>query len=449
MTSSRRTISRRRLLAGATAAGTFSFFPGFAFGQRQSTSPNEKLNIACIGVGNRGFHNLNNVASENIVALCDVDDRQAGPAYARYPDAKRFRDFRRMFDQMEREIDAVVVSTPDHTHAVASIEAMRRGKHLYCEKPLTHDVREVRAVLEVARESKVATQLGNQGHSAEDIRRFCEWIWDGAIGTVREVHAFCHSDYGRQHQLDEVKQAQPIPDTLDWDLWLGPAEHRPYNSLFVPGTWRAWMPFGCGVVGDWVCHVLDPVYWALDLGSPTTIAAETFDYDPTLHGLTVPNQSTIEFEFPAKEDRPAVKIIWYDGASRPDEPEELTANGESLPDIGALVIGDEGKIVYGSHGASGVRILPDEKMRSYQEPEKTIPRSQGHHADWIAACKGGPPASSNFEYGAPLAEVALLGVVAIRSAGRKLTWKPEAMQFTGDDEATQFLQWPYRNGWEL
>lgn len=431
-----------------TAASASALLPGQLFGQDQSTSPNEKLNIAAIGVGGRGFHNLREVAGENIIALCDVDDQRAAEAYAAFPQAKRYKDFRRMLDQHDQEIDAVVVSTPDHTHAVAVVDAFGRGKHVFCEKPLAHDIREVRAMVEAAEKSGVATQMGNQGHSSEDIRRFCEWIWDGAIGPVREVHAFCHSNYSAIDQLDVLQTTEAVPDSLDWDLWLGPAKQRPYHSVYVPGTWRSWMPFGTGVIGDWVCHVLDPVFWALDLGAPTTIQAETFGYDPKKNGLTFPPGTKIAYDFPAKGDRPAVKITWYDGDQRPERPAELP-EGQDLPDIGALVIGDEGKIVYGSHGAGGVRIIPDEKMKAYQAPEKTIRRSQGHHADWILACKGGPPASSPFSYGGPLAELGLLGVIAIRLSGRPLQWNSPAMKFEEDDQATAMLQWPYRDGWKL
>jgi len=442
-------ITRRTFLGGtAASAAAFSFLPGRALGREGAPSPNSKLNIAAVGVGGRGLANLHDLRDENIVALCDVDQERAAKAYEQFPNARRFRDFRRMLEQMDKEVDAVVVSTPDHAHAVACMMAIRMGKHVYCEKPLAHSVYEVREIVKAARKHKVATQLGNQGHSAEDIRRFCEWIWDGAIGKVREVHAICGSSYSRIGRLDAIKEAVPAPPTLDWDLWLGPAPYRPYHPEYVPGKWRSWMAFGTGAIGDWVCHVVDPVFWALNLGHPTSVEAETGDYDPEKHGETFPRASTVRYEFPARGDLPPVKLTWYEGASEPPRPEELEPD-QKVTDMGAIVIGDKGKIMYGSHGAGGARIIPRAKMKEYKPPPRTIPRSAGHHVEWVAACKGGKPAGSNFDYGGPLTEIALLGIIAMRCKGRRLLWSAEKMEFTNDKEANRYLHFPYRKGWTL
>ncbi len=441
-------INRRGFLkASATAIASFTIVPGSVLGLNGAVSPNSKLNIACVGIGGQGAADLDGVSGENIVALCDVDSKQGGKSFERFPKAKTFKDFRRMFDAVEKDIDAAVIATPDHVHAAAVLNAIRRGKHVYCEKPLAHSVYEVRTVMEEARKHKVVTQLGNQGHSYDSIRTFCEYIWDGAIGNVREVHAMCNSVYSHMNDLAILDQKQAVPETLDWDLWLGPAQNRPYNSTYVPGKWRSWMPFGTGVIGDWTCHVVDPVFWALKLGAPSTIEAETGDYDPKIHGDTFPKGSIVRYEFPAIENRPAVKLIWYDGANRPAKPEELDKG--QLPGIGALVVGDKGKILYGSHGAAGVKLLPDSRMKEYKEPAKTIPRSPGHHKEWIDACKNGKQAESNFNYGGPLAEVALLGVIAMRVKNRKLEWDGKNMRFTNSDEANQFIKPTFREGWGL
>jgi predicted dehydrogenase len=356
-----------------------------------------------------------------------------------------------MLEKMDKDIDAVAVSTPDHSHAVAAMMAIKMGKHVYCEKPLAHSIYEVRTITEAARKHKVATQLGNQGHSSERIRMFCEWIWDGAIGKVTEVHAIYSGSYNRYADLDRITEKHPIPRTLNWDLWLGPAPYRTYHPMYLPGKWRGWMQFGTGAIGDWVCHVLDPVFWALKLGAPMTVQADTFDYDLKKHGETFPAKSIVRYEFPARADSPPVKLTWYEGGAKPPRPEELEP-GRKLPDICAIVIGDKGKIVYGSHGAGGARIIPDAKMKAYEgasRAPKTIPRSKGHYGDWIEACKGGKPASSNFDYGGPLTEIALLGIIATRTKNTKLQWDSKNMRITNCEEANQYINPPYRSGWTL
>lgn len=444
--------SRRRFLRTISALGAVSIVPGPVLGLNGAISPNEKMNIACIGIGGRGHDDIRGLAGENIVALCDVDSKRAAATFGEFPKAKQYKDFRRVFDEMEKEIDAVVVGTPDHVHAVAVMRALKADKHVYCEKPLAHTVHEVRAIQAEAARRKVTTQLGNQGHSTDSIRSFSEWIKAGAIGTVREVHAFCNSSYGRIDKLGALNEKHTPPDTLDWDLWLGPTKMRDYNPVFLPGSWRGWSQFGTGVIGDWTCHVVDPVFWALDLGAPTTIQASVFEFDPVRHFETFPKQTVVKYEFPEKSGRPAVKLTWYDGAQRPPKPPELGPD-QTLPPIGALVVGDKGKIVYGSHGAGGVRLIPEERNSEYRSkrPARTIPRVPGdnHHLDWVQACKEGRQAGSNFAYGGALAEIALLGIVAIRFAGHQLVWDGAKGQFANPSAANQLLTKPYRAGWSL
>ncbi len=444
------TCSRRQFLrAGATAATIVSVVPSHVLGLHGAESPNSKLNIAGIGIGRQGGDDINNVRSQNIVALCDVDSKYAAKRFSQFPNAKQYRDYRKMFDEMDKEIDAVTIGTPDHSHAVIAMRAIRMGKHVYCEKPLAHSIYEVRTLMRAAREHKVITQLGNQGHSFDSIRAFREWIEDGAIGTVREVHAMCNSVYGHPSQVDRIKETFPVPETLDWDLWLGPAQYRGYNPMYVPGRWRGWSAFGTGVIGDWTCHVVDPVFWALDLGAPTHVEAlETGDYEPAKHTETFPTGSKIRYDFPAKGDRPAVRVTWYDGALQPNRPEEFAPN-QKFPNIGAMVVGDKAKIIYGSHGATGLKIVPANKMEGYSQQPKRLRRSPGHHQEWIQACKSRQPAGSDFSYGGPLTELALLGNIAIRFKGRKLEWDATNMRFPNCPEANAGLKPNFREGWSL
>jgi predicted dehydrogenase len=326
--------------------------------------------------------------------------------------------------------------------------AICRGKHVYCEKPLAHSVSEVRALQKAAREHRVITQLGNQGHSFDHIRLFCEWIWDGAIGNVHTIHAQRPSDYSRIDSLPLLQERPPVPETLDWDLWLGPAAERPYHPEYLPGKWRGWMPFGTGVLGDWTCHIVDPVFWALDLGSPQTVQAKTDGYAPEKHADTFPHGTMVTYEFAAKGDRGPVTLHWYDGSLAP--PKLPGIPWQDFPrNTSAVVLGDRGGIRYGSHGATGVRVFPEEKMLEYERPEPTVPRVAGHHQDWLDAIRNGNQAGSNLDYGGALTEIALLGVIATRLAGTKLQWDGPAMRFTNCDQANELLDAPRRPGWEL
>ena len=445
-------VSRRGFVgvAGASVAA-WTVIPRHVLGSANEPSANEKVNIAVIGVGGRGRADLKGVGDENIVALCDVDLRQTGKAYEQFPKARRYRDFRKMLDDVEDQIDAVVVATPDHTHAVACMAAIQRGKHVYCEKPLAHSVHEIRRLRKAAEDNQVITQVGNQGHSSDSIRTFCEWIWDGAIGRVTEVHASCNAFpdvYCQIDKLPSLAQKHDVPPQLDWDLWLGPAPERAYHPAYAPFSWRGWLPFGTGCIGDWICHVVDPAFWALDLGAPTSIQAEVEGYDPAKHVDVYPRGTKVTYEFPPHGDRGPVKLLWYDGAKKAPRPADLEA-GRNPPGTGAIVIGDKGTITHGSHGAGGVRIIPEVKMREYKRPVPTIPRVAGHHQDWLQAIREGRQAGSNFDYGGRLAEIGLLGVIAMKFPGTRLDWDAEHARFTNCDEANHHVNPPYRQGWSL
>ncbi len=443
-------MSRRAFLGGVAATAALTIVPRSVLGGTAEKPPSEKLNIAGIGAGGMGGADINAVAGySNIVALCDVDDRQAAGNFKKFPDAKRFKDFRKMFDAMEKDIDAVIVGTPDHFHAVAAMAAIKRKKHVYCEKPLAHSVGEVRALMKAAAENKVVTQLGNQGHSFETCRILCEWIWDGAIGKVSKIDCGCSAVNSGVNSLAKVGAERPaVPPELDWDLWLGPAQERPYHPAYLPGAWRGWVPFGNGTIGDWACHVVDPVFWALDLGAPKTVLAQAKDWDPKTQGDAYPKGDIITFEFPAKGDRGPITLTWHSGKERIPRAGELEP-GRNGVDTGAYVYGDKGVIMYGSHGAGGVRIIPEAKMKEYKTPEKKIPRAKEHHEDWVQAIRDGRKAGSDFSYGGPLTEVAMVGVIALKMLGRKLEWDAGKMQFTNCPEANALVNPPYRTGWTL
>jgi predicted dehydrogenase len=354
-----------------------------------------------------------------------------------------------MLEVIGKSIDGVVVSTPDHTHAAIALSAMRMKKHVYCEKPLAHSIDDARRMVETAGEHKVITQTGNQGHATDDIRRFCEMIWSGAVGNVMEVHTRMERVLGAVKELESARRGDPVPAGLDWDLWLGPVKFRPYSSSYVPFKWRNWTAFGCGGLGDFICHIVDPVFWALDLGAPSSVVAEPVDYDSKTQGETFSSANTYRFEFPAKGNRAAVKLIWNDGEKPAPEIPEM--KGERFPRIGALVIGDQGRIAYGTSGAKSCRLIPEEKMLEYTRNEKPprIPKSPGHYQEWVEACKSGKPAEAAFSYGGPLTEIALLGMIALRYPGQKLEWDGAACRFTNVAEANQYIKPDIRAGWEI
>lgn len=444
-------ISRREFIGNvAASAAAITIVPAHVLGRN---APSNKLNIAAIGSGGRARSNLRGVSSENIVALCDVDQERAASTFDAHPKAKKYKDFRVMLDEMDKSIDAVIVSTPDHTHAVAAIRAIKMGKHVYCEKPLAHSISEVRQITEAARKYNVQTQMGNQGHSSEQIRMMCEWVEDGAIGDITEAYAWSSRPSGGAAFAVNMKRPQDkpsVPGGLDWDLWLGPARHRPYHPDYLPFKWRGWVDFGTGALGDMGCHILDPMFWALKLGQVDNIEIEatTTHYVPAIMEETYPVASVVRYKFPARGSMPPLKLTWSDGRIRPPRPDDMEIN-RRIGGEGALLIGKNGNIMHGSHGAGGLRIVPETKMKAYELPPKTLPRSKGHHQDWLLACKGGKPASSNFNYGGLLTEMALLGVLAIRNQNRKLLWDAKNMRITNDPEADKYVNPPFRNGWTL
>ncbi len=448
MTSKPTNLTRRNFLRySATAASGVMIVPRYVVAASGQTPPSERINIAGIGVGGQGAGDINAVAGgNNIVALADADWRRSDETFKKFPNAKKYKDFRKMFDEMEKEIDAVVVGTPDHTHAVTAMAAIKRRKHVYCEKPLAHSVWEVRELMKAAKQYGVVTQLGNQGHSFDTIRTFCEWVWDGAIGKVHTIYAGCSAvNSGR---LESLTEEQPVPPELDWDLWLGPAAMRPYNRAYVPGRWRGWVPFGNGTIGDWICHVVDPVFWALDLGAPKTVQADVQDWDPKTQGDVYPKGDIVTFEFPAKGERGPVTLKWHSGNRAIPRPPEFEAD-EKAVGTGAIVVGDKGTIVYGSHGAGGVHLVPQKRMDDYTRPEKKLPRGLEHHRDWVNAIREGKKAGSDFSYGGPLTELAMLGIIAMKLNGTKLEWDGANMRFNNSAAANGLIKPVYRQGWSL
>ncbi|MBN1361427.1 MAG: Gfo/Idh/MocA family oxidoreductase [Sedimentisphaerales bacterium] len=445
-------LSRRELLNRSAAAAAFAVVPRHVFGGAGQVEPSGKLNIAGIGAGGRGNDDLQGVESEHIVALCDVDWQSAAGTFRRYPQARRYRDFREMLDKEGDRIDAVVVATPDHVHAVASMAAIKKGKHVYCEKPLTRTVYEARALAEAAREAKVATQMGNQGMAFEGNRLIKEWLWDGAIGPVREVHVWSDrpTHQGRlplwwAQGIERPPETPPVPEHLDWDLWLGPAPQRPYHPAYVPFRWRGWWDFGSGGLGDMGIHNLAPVFSALKLGAPTSVhASSTAVYEETL-----PLASVVHYEFPARGDMPAVIVHWYDGGLVPARPAELE-DGHELPrEDGVIFVGDEGKMLVTGWGGNSPRLIPESKMKAYTLPPKSLPRSIGHYEEWIKACKEGTPTESNFDFAGPMTEAVLLGTVCVRTGADKLLWDSMNMTITNRPEANQYLHYTYREPWTL
>ncbi len=464
-------MTRRKFVAhSAAASAAFSIVPSAVLGRGAQAPPSERINVASIGVGDMGMGDLNGVLrldDTHVVAVCDVAElvdyskQEFGGTAGRgvavstveehyaeqmksgsYSGCRAYVDFREMLER-EPDIDAVIVATPDHVHAAACLAAIDRGMHVYCEKPLAHSVYEVRMVTEAARKAGVATQMGNHGHSGEGIRLMVEWIQAGAIGPVREVHGW--TSVGRPDWTGDRTtrpEPEPVPPGLDWELWLGPAMERPYSSAYQPYNWRGWWDFGTGAIGDMACHNLDPAFWALDLGAPQTIEASSTG----ITDETVPAGALYQYEFAAREDMPPVTVKWYDGGLMPPRPPGLEAD-RRMGGEGIYFVGDDGILLAGGW-AESPRLVPESRMRGYERPPRTLPRVEGHHRDWIDACKGGDPASANFDYSGPLTEAVLLGQVALRS-GKKLDWDAGSMRATNTAEAGEFIKPEFRPGWGL
>lgn len=431
-------LTRRDMLRLTTLAGIGVWTTAKSWGAERTGSPNEKLHVAGIGVGGMGGADIAGCAGENVVALCDVDDRHAAGSFKMFPKAKHYRDFRKMLDEMGREIDAVTVGTPDHSHAPPAVMAMKMGKHCYCEKPLAHSVFEVRTMIEVAKKNKLATQMGTQIHADPNYRRVVELVQSGAIGPVKEVHVWHPVHYPPHYGGDRPKETPPVPAGLDWDLWIGAAPMRPYHPVYLPGAWRSWWDFGTGGLGDFGCHYMDLPFWALKLRHPTTVETE----GPKPHPERTTPGLIVRYEFPARGNLPPVTMTWYDGGKRPTflAEREIPAWGAAV-----LFIGDKGMLIadYGQH-----QLLPKAQYAGFKPPARTIPDSIGHRLEWIRACKTGEPTTCNFDYSGTLAEAVLLGVVSHR-VGKKLKWDHVQLKAVGCPEADPFIHKKYREGWTL
>lgn len=439
--------SRRNFIKNAGLLTGFTIVSNTVLGKKYGhVAPSDRLNIAGIGVGGMGRRNLANMNTENIVALCDVDWKYAGKTFGDYPNARKFKDWRVMFDQMGSEIDAIMVATPDHTHAGVTANAITLGKHCYTQKPLTHSVYESRLLTKLAKKYGVATQMGNQGNSFDWCREIAEWIQSDAIGEVYEVHCWTDRPIWPQG-LMKPKEPMAVPETLDWDLFLAGTEKRPYNSVYTPWNWRGWWDFGTGALGDMACHIMDPVYWALGLKYPTKVNGSS-----TLSNLySPPHAEMVKYTFPArakmgKVNMPEVDVYWYDGGLRPERPSELK-DGAMMGDEngGIIFVGKKGKIMTGCYGMNAT-LLPVENMMHFQKPKPWIPRVEGgngdiwsskaHEQDWIRAAKESKTnrkeASSNFAFSGPFNEMVVMGVLAVRLQGlnRDLHWDGEQMKFT-------------------
>ncbi len=452
-------ISRRHFFYGALLAGAIP--PGgygsvASLGQLGYKSPNEKLNIAAIGAGGKGDSDINGCAraGENIVALADPDSKRAERAFKRLETVPKYKDFRRMFDKESKNIDAVLVSTPDHTHAVAAVWAMERGKHVYVQKPLTRTIWEARLLKAAAEKHKVASQMGNQGYCMEGSRQCAEIIWSGEIGNVTEVHAWTNRPIWPQG-IKELPKEEKVPDTLDWDTWLGVADTRPYSPAYVPHNWRGWFDFGCGALGDMACHVLGAPNMALRLTAPTTV--EVLKQEGK-NPYTFPISSLTRFEFPARGSMPPVKLLWHDAIKEPpfrpagvpeDEPlgDFSDRDGKRTYTSGVLFVGEKGSLTAGEYGGKP-RLLPASRMQDYKFPAQLLPRTPDTYRDWIRACKGGEPAASNFSVAAPFTEWILLGCIALHFEGR-LQWDSQRMKFTNRPEANQYIKPKVRKGWKF
>jgi predicted dehydrogenase len=447
--------SRRTFLAatGGIALG-FTIVPRHVLGGAGFLAPSERANLAGIGAGGMGGGDIGNHARNgaNIVALCDVDELRGAGSFQAFPKARRYKDFRVLLDKEAKNIDAVTVGTPDHIHALASMAAIRAGKHVYCQKPLTHTLHECRELTKAANAAGVATQMGNQGHASEGSRLTNEWIQAGIIGDVREVHVW--SDRAGllwKQGIGRPAGTPPVPSTLDWNLWLGPAPERPYHSAYAPVLWRGWRDFGTGAMGDMGCHIIDHPVWALALGPPTSVeATATLDgsvIDGKPNFETYPIAATITYEFPARGKLPPVRMTWYEGGLMPPTPADMPA-GQRLHGNGVLYVGSKGMMHHSSHGGMP-ELLPQALHEQAKLVPKTMARSPGHYEEWMLACKGGPKPVSNFDYAGPLTEIALVGVLALRAPGKRLEWDSTNLKVKNAPELNEFVHSEYRKGWSL
>ncbi|WP_235299438.1 Gfo/Idh/MocA family protein [Portibacter marinus] len=476
--------SRRKFIKNTgLSVGGVMIVPRDILGGVGYTAANDRINLAAVGAGGKGFSDIRDAAGydkmsrkgkENVVALCDVSTKEASRAFEMFPKAKRYEDYRIMFEEMSDDIDAVTISTPDHMHAPPAMMAMKAGKHVYVQKPLTHDVYEARMLTEAANKYDIVSQMGNQGSSGDDIRRITEWIQAGTIGDVSEVHCWTNRPVWEQG-MKMPEGSVPVPDYLNWDLWLGTAPKLPYHEGYQPFNWRGWWDFGTGALGDMACHVMDPAVRALKLKYPTAVQAfapfKVVNWSRVGSHVSPPVASMVYYEFPAREGMPEVKLTWYDGGLMPPRPEEL-GDDEAMGnwDGGVLFVGSEGKLMCDCYGANP-RLLPQSANEAFVEPEPTLTRvkERNHQRNWIAAIRGEAEASSDFDYAGPFSEIVLMGNLAIRSlytqeevknnngeksmaytgTGKKLRWDGENMKITNYEPANQFVKRDYRDGFVL
>jgi len=450
-------VTRRTFLVGSVL--TIAGLPALGRPAAKRVSPNEKLNVAAIGAGGQGHGDISGMAEENVVALCDVDWERAADTFKKFPNARRYKDFRVMLDN--EKLDAVIVSTPDHTHMVAALAAMQRGIHVRVQKPLAWSIAEARALREAAHKYHVVTAMGNQGHAGDGVRQMCEILWSNAIGPVRKAHIWTDRPIWDQSAIRKLPSVA-VPEQLDWDLWLGPAPYRHYNPGYAPFSWRGWREFGCGALGDMACHIMDPANWALQLGTPTGVECVTLE---GCSEETFPTKSVIKYEFPARPFRekvdvawkgttlPPVTVYWYDGGYMPPHPAGVP-EGTRLGDgsNGSYFVGDDGVATTGCYGG-GSRLLPVERMKDFEMPAEVIPRVPlgSSYVEFANACKGGPLPGSNFDYAGPFTEVVLLGNLAIRAGlGKKIQWDSKAMRSPNMPEVSQFVERQNtRRGWGI
>lgn len=478
-------VSRRDFIGVATAAAAvFTIVPRHVLGGPGYQAPSDRVNIAGIGIGGMGRRNLMSIQTPeamleqlkqeeaedaaavaagekkkrrrrwrqkpkdlaNIVALCDVDEKYAGETIKAYPKARYFKDYRKMLEQV-KELDAVVIATPDHTHAIIAMAAMKMGKHVYCQKPLTRTIHEAQLLAKTAKEMNVVSQMGNQGHASEGARLIKEWIQAGAIGDVRKVDIWTNRPVWPQGNIERPTEKPPVPTNLDWDLWLGPAPLKDYHPDICHFNWRGWQDYGTGALGDMGAHLLDHPYWALDLHYPTSVQASSTQYSKEAY----PMAEIVTYEFPERGNMPAIELNWYDGGLTPPRPDALPDKRRmGMGGSGVLYHGDKGMLMHGDYG-NGPRLLPESAMKAFEKPEKTLPRSPGIHEEWIEAIKNGTKSTTDFSYSGPLTETMLLGNVAVlmKRKNAKLLWDAATKRFTNIDAANELLHYQYREGWTL
>jgi predicted dehydrogenase len=468
MDKAKEVLSRRAFVRGTVWAATwFSIVPRHVIAASGQTPPSERVRVAAIGCAGRPDTNIRGLAGcgAEIVGLCDVDTRRTDKIRESFKSAPFFKDYRELLDKLDKQIDGVTIGTPDHWHAAIALECLRRGKHVQCEKPLAQSFGEVDAMVKAAAETKRVTQAMNQGHAFDSIREFREWVEAGLIGQVREAHFWASASYSYMDKLDEFKQTYEVPQELDWELWQGPvAQRRAYCPLILPGRWRFLSDYGCSTLGDWSCHLLDPVFWTLDLDLPVAVTVDgTGEWDPARHGMTFPKGDRFTLEFAAKGLRGPLKICWFDGEGcktvpKPPEfgdkdifpPVAPRVKGQ-MPE-GGLIYGDKGIIQYGSHGAKDLRLLPAERMAEVKAanglPAPRYPRVPGGspYREWLDAIVNGTPVGSDFAYAGRMTQIALMALSALADPGKRLAWDASARQFKNSAAANARLRVTRRPG---